>query len=44
MKQQNFSEVIEKNIFLENTFKYLNKKYDIIFMDPPYKEKKCPIF
>ena len=39
MKQQNFSEVIEKNIFLENTFKYLNKKYDIIFMDPPYKEK-----
>lgn len=42
MKQQNFSEVIEKNIFLENTFKYLNKKYDIIFMDPPYKEKKVP--
>ena len=32
----------QKNIFLKNTFKYLNKKYDIIFMDPPYKEKKVP--
>ena len=40
MNQQNFSQVIERDIFLENTFKLLNSKFDIIFMDPPYKEKK----
>ena len=40
MNQQNFSQVIERNIFLENTLKLLNSKFDIIFMDPPYKEKK----
>ena len=39
-QQQDFSEVIEKDIFSENTFKLLKDKYDIIFMDPPYKEKK----
>ena len=35
MNQQNFSQVIERDIFLENTFKLLNSKFDIIFMDPP---------
>ena len=40
MNQQNFSQVIERDIFLENTFKLLNSKFDIIFMDPPYKERK----
>ena len=40
LKQQNSSIIIEKNIFAENTLKTLNKKFDIIFMDPPYKEKK----
>ena len=40
LKQQNFSTIIEKNIFAENTLKALNSKFDIIFMDPPYKEKK----
>jgi len=40
MNQQNFSQVIERDIFLENTLKLLNSKFDIIFMDPPYKEKK----
>ena len=40
MKQQNFSHVIEKDIFSENTLKLLHNKFDIIFMDPPYKEKK----
>ena len=40
MNQQNFSSVIEKNIFSENTLKLLHNKFDIIFMDPPYKEKK----
>jgi len=37
---QNQTKVIEKNIFSENTLKLLNDKFDIIFMDPPYKEKK----
>ena len=40
MSQQNFSKIIERDIFLENTLKLLNSKFDIIFMDPPYKEKK----
>ena len=40
MKQQNFSQIIERDIFLENTLKLLNSRFDIIFMDPPYKEKK----
>ena len=40
LKQENFSKLIEKDIFAENTLKSLNDKFDIIFMDPPYKEKK----
>ena len=40
LKQQNHSRVIEKDIFAENTLKTLDKKFDIIFMDPPYKEEK----
>ena len=40
MNQQNFSKIIERDIFLENTLKLLNGRFDIIFMDPPYKEKK----
>ena len=40
LNQQNQTKVIEKNIFSENTLKLLNDKFDIIFMDPPYKEKK----
>ena len=40
LNQQNKIKVIEKDIFSENTFKLLNDKFDIIFMDPPYKEKK----
>jgi|TARA_B110001452_G_scaffold36777_1_gene28126 16S rRNA (guanine966-N2)-methyltransferase len=39
LKQQDTSCVIEKDIFAENTLKKLNNKFDIIFMDPPYKEK-----
>ena len=31
--------VIEKNAFESNTYKKLNDKFDIIFLDPPYKEK-----
>ena len=40
LKQENFSRLIERDIFAENTLKSLNDKFDIIFMDPPYKEKK----
>jgi len=40
LKQQSYSNIIEKDIFAENTLKVLNDKFDIIFMDPPYKEKK----
>ena len=37
---QSSSNIIEKDIFAENTLRILNSKFDIIFMDPPYKEKK----
>ena len=40
LNQQNYSNIIEKNIFSKDTLKGLNDKFDIIFMDPPYKEKK----
>ena len=40
LEQQDSSCIIEKDIFAENTLKVLNDKFDIIFMDPPYKEKK----
>ena len=43
LKQQDSSSIIEKDIFSENTLKALNDKFDIIFMDPPYKEKKLSI-
>ena len=36
----NSSEIIEKDIFAQFDFKCLKRKYDIIFTDPPYKEKK----
>ena len=31
--------ILEKNIFENLDFKTFHKKFDIIFMDPPYKEK-----
>ena len=31
--------IIEKDIYKENIFLNLNKKFDIIFLDPPYKHK-----
>ena len=40
LKMQNCSRIIEKDIFAENTLKSLDNKFEIIFMDPPYKEKK----
>jgi len=32
--------LIEKNIFDFNTYKKIEEKFDIIFLDPPYKENK----
>ena len=32
-------EIIEKDIYDENIFSKLNNKFDIIFLDPPYKDK-----
>ena len=40
LRQQDSSIIVKKDIFAENTLKALNNKFDIIFMDPPYKEKK----
>jgi len=36
------SDIIEKDIFKQLHFETINKKFDIIFMDPPYKEKHMP--
>ena len=35
---ENFK-IVEKDIYEINFFKSLNIKFDIIFMDPPYKDK-----
>ena len=35
---QNF-QILEKNIYEENFFLNLSEKYDLIFLDPPYKDK-----
>jgi len=35
----NKSMVIEQDIFKQLNFNKLNRKFDIIFLDPPYKEK-----
>ena len=32
-------EIIEKDIYNHNIFENLNTKFDIIFLDPPYKDK-----
>jgi 16S rRNA (guanine966-N2)-methyltransferase len=40
---QNISLIIEKNISNNFNFKIFEKKFDIIFMDPPYKEKNLAI-
>ena len=39
-KLTNNYEVIEKDILKNINFKSFNKKFDIIFLDPPYKDKK----
>ena len=39
----NNSKIIEKDIFNQFDFSSLEVKFDIIFMDPPYKEKKLQV-
>jgi 16S rRNA (guanine966-N2)-methyltransferase len=39
----NNSKVIEKDIFNQFDFNSLKMKFDIIFMDPPYKEKNLQV-
>ena len=36
---ENFSKIFKKDVFNENSLKDLNCQFDIIFLDPPYKEK-----
>ena len=35
--------IIEKNLFNNFNFEFLENKFDIIFLDPPYKEKKLDL-
>ena len=39
---QESSTIIENNIVNNLSFKTFKKKFDIIFLDPPYKEKELP--
>ena len=43
LKLDNNYKIIEKNIYDESGLFRLGNKFDIIFLDPPYKEKKLPI-
>jgi 16S rRNA (guanine966-N2)-methyltransferase len=36
-------EIIEKDIYNSDLFKNLDSKFDIIFLDPPYKDKKLDL-
>ena len=40
LKLKNKHKIIEDNIFKLNDQSDINKNYDLIFADPPYKEKK----
>ena len=40
LKSLNNYEIIEQDIYNEKTIYNLNNRYDIIFLDPPYKDKE----
>jgi 16S rRNA (guanine966-N2)-methyltransferase len=40
LKIQYKASINEKNIFIDNAFDHLEEKFDLIFIDPPYKKKK----
>ena len=37
------TEINEKNIYIDNNFKKLNYKFDLVFLDPPFKDKNLKI-
>ena len=39
LKHTNNYKIVEKDIYKENTLLLLNEMFDIIFLDPPYKNK-----
>ena len=39
LKLINNFEIIEKDIYKDDVFNFLSYKFDIIFLDPPYKDK-----
>ena len=43
LKSVNNFEIIEKDIYNENLKPYLQNKFNIIFLDPPYKDKNLNI-
>ena len=43
LNYQNISLIVERDIFKIFDFKIYDRKFDIIFLDPPYKEKKLSI-
>ena len=43
LKAENKSEIIEQDIFNELNFNRFDKKFEIIFLDPPYKEERLYI-
>ena len=43
LELNNKYEIIEKDLFNKDSFTLLSKKFDIIFIDPPYKNKNLSI-
>ena len=43
LKETNNYKIIEKNILLNLEFKMFKNKFDLIFLDPPYKETKIKV-
>ena len=44
LKMNNNCKIIEKDIYAENTILNLNIKFDIIFLDPPFRDKNLKEF
>ena len=43
LKSVNNYEILKKDIYKDDIFKNFENKFDIIFLDPPYKDKKINI-
>jgi len=43
LKDSKNYEIVEKDIYDVNTFSNLNNKFEIIFLDPPYKDKNLKL-